>query len=263
MTDTAQYLDAIGVAAGPPSRDLLDALVRGHIAAFPFSSAGVRLGDALPLGEPVHDRIVVRRRGGYCFEHNQLMFEALVDLGFDVRMYLGRVLTSGSAHPPLTHRVSVVTLDGSDFLVDVGFGPQGPTAAVPFDGTPVGDPWRQVRLVRLGPSEWLTRGGPDDEPRDMYRFEQVQYGQSDCEVGHFYSHRHPEAHFVTTLVASRILDDEIRSLRNRDYWILRPGSATTMRVVDAADLYRILTTELGLGLSSDECSRLFAGIADT
>lgn len=259
-----EYLDAIGVSAEPPTRELLDALVRGHIATFPFSSVGVRLGDALPLGlAPVFDRIVVRRRGGYCFEHNLLMLEMLEQLGFDPRMYLGRVLTSGNPHPPLTHRVSVVTLDGSDFLVDVGFGPKGPIAAVPFDQTPIGDSWRRVGLVRLGPAEWRTQTGSDDDPEHMYRFELARYGQSDCEVGHFYSHRHPDAHFVTTLVASRILDDEVRSLRNRDYWILRSEGSTVARVIDADDLRRILVADMGLELSQGECDRLFAGIADT
>lgn len=259
-----QYLAAAGLPAGPPTRALLDELVRSHVAAFPFSSVGVRLGDELPLDlAPVHDRIVVRRRGGYCFEHNSLMFEVLGELGYDVRMYLGRVLLSGDPHPGLTHRVSVVTLDDADYLVDVGFGPQGPTAAVPFDGTPVGAAWRQFRLLRRGPAEFVTQAGRDERFDDMYRFELARYGRSDCEVGHFYSYRHPESHFVTTLIASRILDDEVRSLRNRDYWVLRAGGTEQSRVVDAADLRRVLVGELGFGLSDDECGRLFAAIADT
>ena len=47
----------------------------------------------------------------------------------------------------------------------------------------------------------------DGEFFSLYRFELARYGPADCEVGHFYSHRHPHATFVNHLVASRILAD--------------------------------------------------------
>jgi N-hydroxyarylamine O-acetyltransferase len=257
-----QYLRAIGVDAQPPSRDLLDRLVFGHVATLAFASAGVRLGDALPLDPAsVHDRLVVRRRGGYCFEHNLLMFEALSELGFAPTMYLARVLVSGAAHPALTHRVSVVEIDGDRILVDVGFGPQGPTGAVPFDGTVVGEPWRCFRLTQTGPAEWTTlaaQAGTSWEP--MYRFELTTYGDSDCELGHFYSHRHPDAHFVRVLVGSRLLVDETRSLRNRDYWIVRPDGVERRRIDSAQELRAVLVDELGVHADEDECAKLFGAL---
>ena len=132
---TAAYLADLGLVAGPPTPALLAEIQRRHIAAFAFTSVGPRLGDALPL-DPVeiHDRIVVRRRGGYCFEHNGLLFEVLSDLGYQPRLILGRVLLSGNPHPGLTHRISVVDLDGVPHVVDVGFGAPGPHLPVPLGG---------------------------------------------------------------------------------------------------------------------------------
>ncbi len=257
-----RYLATVGVAAAEPSVALADALVRAHVDALPFSSLSVRLGEDLPLHlESVHERLVTRRRGGYCFEHNLLMYEVLTELGFATRMYLGRVLLSGNPHPGLTHRVTVVRVDGADYLVDVGFGPQGATAAVPFDGTAVGRPWRQVRLVERAEGGYLAQYGVDGQFADMYRFELAQYGASDCEVGHFYSHRHPQSHFVTTLVASRLLADETRSLRNLDYWVLRPGGTTRSVVDSAGELERILVDEPGFDATGPECEQLFSAVA--
>ena len=256
---TATYLAALGVPSGAPSAALLSQVVRRHVATFAFTSVGPQLGDDLPLEpEALHDRIVVRRRGGYCFEQNGLLFEVLQDLGFEPRLVLARVLLSGNPHPGLTHRISVVALDGVDHVVDVGFGAPGPHLPVPMDGTEVGSAWRRFRVVEARPGHWHMQDQADGEWRSLYRFELVEYGPSDCEVGHFYSHRHPEAAFVTALVASTIHDDEVRSLRNTDYWVLRPQGADRRTVEDAADLHRLLAEDLGVQVTPAESERLFA-----
>lgn len=256
------YLDAVGLAARrpdlSPSRAALDDLVRAHVSTFPFASVGVRLGDDLPLtSSAVHRRIVLARRGGYCFEQNLLMHDVLDALGYDVTMYLGRVLVSGNPHPPLTHRVTVVDLDDEVLLVDVGFGPQGPTAAVPFDGTLVGLPWRRFGMEQTGPAAYTTYGGRDDDLSPMYRFELAGYGPADCELGHFYSHRHPESHFVRTLVASTLLESRTRSLRGRDYWVIGPDGADQRVLADADELHEVLVGDFGLRVDPGESRRLF------
>ena len=67
----------------------------------------------------VFDQVVVRRRGGYCFEHSQLFSAALQTLGFTVRRALGRVRSLQSAR---THMTVLVDLDGARYLCDPGFG---------------------------------------------------------------------------------------------------------------------------------------------
>ena len=82
---TERYLEALNVEAAPASFELLSTLITKHIATLSFSSIGVRLQDSLPLDLPaIFDRIVIERRGGYCFEQNALLFEVLQELGFDV-----------------------------------------------------------------------------------------------------------------------------------------------------------------------------------
>ena len=97
----------------------------------------------------------------------------------------------------------------------------------------------------------------DGDRYSLYRFDLVRYGQSDCELGHFYSHRHPEATFVNNLVASLILDDEVRSLRNREYWVIREDGTTTTVITSAEQLTDLLAAELGIRVSAAEGQRLF------
>ena len=117
----------------PPACPALTQITRRHVATFPFSSVGPRLGDDLPLHlDALFDRIVARHRGGYCFEQNGLLFEVLLELGYDVHVQLARVIDPRDYLPGLTHRVTRVVLDGSTYVADVGFGPLGPPVPVPM-----------------------------------------------------------------------------------------------------------------------------------
>lgn len=137
-----RYLRALGLDRGEPTLELLSRIARAHVASFAFTSVGPRLGDELPLDvSSIFDRIVVRRRGGYCFEHNALLFEVLEELGYTVRLQLARVIHNRDCHPGLTHRVTLVDSPGGRLLVDVGYGPLGPTHPVPMpDGAERDDP---------------------------------------------------------------------------------------------------------------------------
>lgn len=250
------YLADLGLDRQPPSLPALTEMVRRHVDRYPFASIGPRLRDDLPIDPPsLLDRIVVRGRGGYCFEQNGLLFAVLDQLGYPVRLQMARVLLSGNPHPGLTHRVTRAMVDDDEYLVDVGFGPQGPPFPVRMDGTESAD--GRYRVERTGDVDFRLETRDGDAWIALYRFDDVPYGQADAELGHFYSHRHPEAAFVNALVASRILDDEVRSLRNREYHVIQREDRTITTVEDAAHLHRILTEDIGLHVTVTESARLF------
>ena len=62
------------------------------------------------------------------------------------------------------------------------------------------------------------------------------------------------------LVAARILDDEVRSLRNRDYRVIRASGESREEIAAAGRLHGILRDEFGLEVAADEAERLFAGL---
>jgi N-hydroxyarylamine O-acetyltransferase len=258
VTIAQPYLAALDLEPAEPSLALLTRMTRRHVATLAFGSIGPRLGDDLPLdAESLLDRIVVRRRGGYCFEQNGLLFEVLQELGFDARIQLARVIHNQDVHPGLTHRVTLVEVEGRDYVVDVGFGPLGPPTPVPLPTSPAADDDAPFRVHEARPGELHMQSIVDGSRYSLYRFDLVRYGPSDCELGHFYSHRHPEATFVNNLVASLILDDEVRSLRNRQYWVVRDTATTTTDITSAEQLRILLSDELGIRVSEAEGRRLF------
>ena len=126
-----KYLGVLNLHDCEIGVEFLSEVVRRHIATFAFSSVGCRLGEDLPLDfESLFDRIVVRRRGGYCFEQNGLLYEVLAELGFSPELYLARVIYNQDSHPGLTHRISIVECGRQRYVLDAGFGPLGPRVPV-------------------------------------------------------------------------------------------------------------------------------------
>lgn len=255
---TDSTLASLGLTRAEPDLALLADITSRYVARFPFASVGVWLGDDLPLDPAsLHERIVVRGRGGYCFEHNGLLFTVLEDLGYDVRLRLARVIHNRDVHPGLTHRITQVTVGGDDVIVDVGFGPLGPQLPVPLSGEVSGTPSRPFRVAEPRPGEFHVQCVVDGEFYSLYRFELARYGPSDCDLGHFYSHRHPSAVFVNNLVASRIIGDEVRSLRNGVYAVTGVDDVADSEVGSAEDLRTVLGEAFGIDVTAAEAASLF------
>jgi arylamine N-acetyltransferase len=150
--ELAAYLARIGLAPAPaaaaavlPSATTAAALrevVRAHAFSVPFESLDVTLRAHISLApRDIFEKLVARRRGGFCLETSLLLRSALQALGFELRLRLARVWmrTPAEAYaprePPIPrlHLVLIVRADGGDeYLVDVGFGGGGPPEPLPL-----------------------------------------------------------------------------------------------------------------------------------
>jgi N-hydroxyarylamine O-acetyltransferase len=213
-----KYLQTLNLNDREIDFEFLTDIITRHVATFAFSSVGCQLGDDLPLDfESLYQRIVVERRGGYCFEQNGLLYGVLEELGFSPKLFLGRVIHNQDTHPGLTHRITMVEYEGQQYVLDVGFGFLGPSLPVPMSGVESNDGRRNFRISECRPGEYHMQVLKDGDFFSLYRFELARYGQADCELGHFFSHRHLEANFVNHLVVSLIQEDETRSLVDLKY----------------------------------------------
>ena len=85
--DLDAYLARIGLGLAPaPDAKGLEIVQRAHRLSIPFENLDVRLGRGISL-DPGHvfEKLVVKRRGGYCFEQNQLFLRALTDRHYSRR----------------------------------------------------------------------------------------------------------------------------------------------------------------------------------
>lgn len=117
--DPAAYLARIGATAS----DDLGTLAERHYRSVPFENLGIHLGETVDTRpERLFDKIVRRRRGGFCYELNGLFAWLLGELGYEVGFLGGRVHTPVGDTAPMAHMALRVHDEGRPRLVDVGFG---------------------------------------------------------------------------------------------------------------------------------------------
>jgi N-hydroxyarylamine O-acetyltransferase len=165
MMDLEAYLARIGYTGSrAPTLDTLHALTAAHAQSIPFENLDVLLGLGIELEpERAFDKLVRRRRGGYCFEQNTLFLRVLQTLGFEARALSARVRIDRprGETPPRTHVFLRVEVGGRTWLTDVGVGGLSLTAAIRLDtGAEQATPHEPRRIVRAaGPSEERVRSG--------------------------------------------------------------------------------------------------------
>jgi N-hydroxyarylamine O-acetyltransferase len=200
--DLAAYLDRIG-ADRPRRLDQasLRELHRAHLLAVPFENLSIHLSEPISLREDdLIDKIVTRRRGGFCYELNGAFAQLLRALGADVRLASARVWGDNRLGPPFDHLVLLAGLpDGSGpWLADVGFGDHSVYPLLLDVREEQDDPGGQFRVADAADGD-LDRNG---EPR--YRLERRARCLSDFAPTCWWQQTSPESHFTRGTICSRL-----------------------------------------------------------
>lgn len=260
MFDLDAYLERIGLS-GRPS---LAEVHRAHVVAIAFENLDPQRGVPISLAaQDVFDKLVTRRRGGYCFEQNTLLAAALTALGADVELLLGRVgpregrETRGRSHLALRVR------DGDGvWHADAGFGNGTLLEPVPFGaGGPHEQSGWQYRIESDGGQLVVCECDAEGEWIDSYSFAPEPVPFVDLETSNWFTCTHPQSKFTQGLVVTvhneaghhSTLSDWSGELRLRE--ATPEGEAVT--VVQRAELPALLAERFGLGgWALDERGRL-------
>ena len=210
--DTVAYFSRIGLPHSThPDIDLLRSIHWAHLQTVPFENLDIR-----PLGLPVsleldaiEEKIVHRRRGGFCYELNGLLAEILRQLEYEVIRVSARfLLEDGQYTPAFDHMALLVRTDDSPkrWLVDVGCARSSPAYPLPLeDGleethAETGNSYRVVRAD----SEWeLDMKERDGEWKVQYRFEETAHDLSAFTDRCRFQWSDPESHFTRGALCSR------------------------------------------------------------
>jgi arylamine N-acetyltransferase len=262
MTDAAVDLDPTAYLVrighdGPtnPTEETLHALVAAHGRTIPFETLDPVLGVPVDqLGAVVlEDKLVGRRRGGYCYEHNGLVGFVLEALGYGVERITGRVVwmrEPGAPLPAKTHQVLSVTVPGDEqpFLVDVGFGGQTLSSPIRLIAGPVQQTRHEpYRIVEDG-ARLLLQAQIRGQWQALYVFTTEPRPLIDLEVGSWYVSTHPASIFVRGLSAALVTDDARYNLRGRNLAIHRADGSERVRFDTATQVLDLLGDRFGIDL---------------
>ncbi|MHB9861771.1 arylamine N-acetyltransferase family protein [Streptomyces sp. YIM S03343] len=215
------YLDRLGAPhPGWPTVEVLRELHLRHLRAVPFENLSVHLGEEIVLDEQrLLDKVTSGGRGGFCYELNGAFGALLAALGFDVTTLAARVYgAEGRLGIPYDHlALRVRTVDGGDWLADVGFGSHSFYPLAFGDPGEQADPGGVFRIVEAGPDAAGVRGwrnGHEAADLDVYRDGKPEYRLetrprvlADFAAGAWWHSTSPTSHFTRSLVCSRITED--------------------------------------------------------
>ncbi|WP_089106849.1 arylamine N-acetyltransferase family protein [Streptomyces hyaluromycini] len=214
------YLRRLGAARpARPTAEALRELHLRHLRTVPFENLSVHLGEEIVLdGKRLLDKVVGAGRGGFCYELNGAFSVLLTTLGFGVTPLAGRVYgAEGRLGIPYDHlALRVRTVDGGEWLADVGFGAHSHYPLAFADRGEQADPGGTFRIAVAGPDAAGVRGedgavaGDLDVLRDgrpQYRLEVRPRVLGDFTAGAWWHSTAPSSHFTQSLVCSRVTED--------------------------------------------------------
>lgn len=253
------YLDALKIDNEIKTLEDITMLIKIHLGTLPFSSLKVLLKEEISLDiNTVYENIVIHKRGGYCFEHNKLMYEVLKELGFNVTYYLARVVNNTDNMVPQTHRFTLLAYEEEQYLIDVGIGFRSPSVPIKFGSEPsISHLGIEYKVKELEDKTFAMQLLEKDKPFLATKFDLNRCYESDFELGNFYSYKNPNAIFVNNLVVSLIQDDVIYSLVNRKYLKMYTDRTEEIEIKSIEQLDQILKNDLNANFTFKEIELLF------
>jgi N-hydroxyarylamine O-acetyltransferase len=249
MFDLDAYLARVRYD-GPrvPALEALQALCELQPACIPFENIDSFLGRAPDLSiDALQAKLVAQRRGGYCYELNLLLREALLSLGMQVTGLVARVVWMQPPHAPpraRSHTVLKVDLPGASagsFIADAGFGGR-------LLGSPLGFAPGLVQETRAGRERIVESHGEYALEAEMpngwsprYRFTLDAYQPVDYEPLNWYTATRPGSLFANNLLLERLTPGFRANLLNDFLSEQRHGEpARSRRIETASDFGRVL-----------------------
>jgi len=266
MSDTqfnqAAWLERIGYS-GPtiPTLDTLNRLIFAHAHAISYETLDIMLGRPPTLDLPtLQQKIIVKGRGGYCFEQNMLFREGLRSLGYKITSLQGRVIRGLAidAPRPAIHMLLQVELPEGHFLADVGFGNLAPTCALLLAPEIEQEtPHEVMRFIDVG-GELTLEARLKSGWEHIYRVIPYPRYDGEYEITNWYTSTHPETPYQSNIIAAKPGPNRTRiTMYNARVTVRDADGHTEKRWLTAGSEFRdVLRGEFGLNISDqqiDEC----------
>lgn len=215
--NTEAYLDRINYHGSlAPNAETLRQLHMAHLLTVPFENLSIHYGEPIVLDEEaLFDKVVRRRRGGFCYELNGLFATLLHALGFNVAMLsAGVVNVAGEVSPEFDHMTLLVHLDQS-WLADVGFGDLFREPLLLEERSEQVQGEHVYRLDAQGDRFTLIRRDGQGSWKGQYRFGLKAHTYADFAARCHYQQTAPESHFKQGRICTRATADGRITLSER------------------------------------------------
>ncbi len=248
MIDVSAYLNRINYhGSTQPTLETLRGIHRAHLLTVPFENLDIHLNRQIVLNEAaLFEKIVVNRRGGFCYELNGLLASLLWAMGFDITIFSSNVI-HGGIPAEIDHLTLLIQLDDR-WIVDVGFGDSSRLPLRLVEGENQFGVDSTYRFMRSDNRWLLQRLLETNEWYDEYSFDvdMASLTLRDFEEANRYYQTAPESYFVQGRICSRVTEDGRISLTGDTLIVTRNGQREEMPIEDEQDFLRALKEHFGI-----------------
>jgi len=248
--DIKAYLERIHYRGSLlPTFETLRALQYSHLLSVPFENLSIHANEPILLqDEALFDKIVLRRRGGFCYELNGLFAILLRQLGYRVSMLsAGVARAEGGFGPDFDHMTLMVSLE-ERWLVDVGFGDSFRQPLLIDNRDVQAQENRSYQIEDDGKYLILKERDGDSAWKPQYRFTLQPYKLADYTDMCHYHQTSPKSSFTQQRICSKAKIDGRVTLSDMRL-IVTEGQERRERVLaDEAEYKVILANEFGVNI---------------
>jgi N-hydroxyarylamine O-acetyltransferase len=220
-----------------PTLNVLSSLQEAFLLSVPFENLDILEGrDIVLSSRAVYDKIVLKHRGGVCFERTLLFFELLKALGFRAELLSCRMVRNGVIGPDYEHMALLVRL-GHDHLVDIGdsHGCRTPLRIDGSDAPLADDALFRIQaceqgyalMSRHGSAEWSVR----------FVFDLIPHNAAEFEAMNRFHQTSPESSFTGRRLVTLPTPDGRISLIDRQC-VITAGESRRMSRISSDEEYR-------------------------
>lgn len=170
-------------------------------------------------------KIILNRRGGYCFELQGLFYYLLKSLGYSVTQYAGRFMDEPGDIQMRRHRILVVELEGKRYVCDVGVRSESPRCPLELtEGLVQTDGISEYRYQKDPFFGWVLmqrEAGKDWKP--MLGFTEEVQIDVDFVMPSFYCEKHPDSTFNKFMKVSIFTPDSDLTIVGNTFKVYRGG----------------------------------------
>lgn len=248
--DTNKYLHRINYRGGlNPAPETLAALQEAHLLAVPFENLDIQNNVKIDLTK-LYDKIVIRNRGGFCYELNGLFYQLLKELGFNVKMVSARVFQGEKGFgAEFDHMALILSFGNDEYLADVGFGE--------FTMRPIkielnkesADLLGIFKIVKHDDNYYaVMQKGEDGEFFPRYMFSETERVIEDFNDMCIFHQTSSESHFTQNKICSLPVKDGRITLSGKKLITTKGGKAETRELESGEEIKQVLEIQFGIVL---------------
>lgn len=216
--------------------------------SIPFEALNVQLKREIKLELiEIFNKVIIEKRGGYCYELNYLFYSLLNKTGFNSSMVSARIFDNRSYGPEFDHMSIVVRLN-EPWLVDVGYGDLFIEPIKIQSKALQEDYFKNYKIEQLTKNKYLLLESLKNKLdfKEKYLFEDKPRKIEDFFDQNIFKQTSPESYFVKNTICTIPTQTGRKTIFNKIYKLRTTNHVEKKEIKKEEELNQLLLNEFNI-----------------